>query len=449
MRSSPPNDTLRNDSPARDMTPDEQALALAEAAASPEGTTAPEAQQQAAPGLWALLAIFRHRNYRLFFSGQLISLMGNWITTVALGWLVYSMTQSPLMLGLTTFASQVPVFFLGAIGGTIADRFDRRTLLVITQSCFMVESVLLAVLTFTGVIEVWHIMGIALFKGFINAVDVPSRQAFTIDMVGREDLRTAIALNSILFNLARVIGPTIGGLLVALVGEGMCFAIDAVSYGAVLIGLLMMHFRPLPPRILGHPLQELKDGISYAWGNPQIRTCLLLISACSAFGASYLPMMPAVVRDILRADAEELGLMLSSAGAGALIGGVALALVRDKHLFHAPMIFGCAFGVSLMLFANTHWLPLSMALALPTAFFLTLLGGTSNTIVQLISSDHMRGRVVALYVMAFMGMMPWGSLFLGWLASRIGVSGALSVGGAVCTMASCAAYYWGPVRKRA
>src|SRR5580693_6416013 len=194
----------------------------------------------------AFLKVFRHRNYRLFFSGQLVSLMGTWITNVTQGWLVYSLTHSPLLLGVTSFAGQIPVFFLAAFGGAISDRFDRRRLLLITQSLACAESLVLAVLTLTHWITVWEIVCLALFQGFINAFDVPARQAMTVEMVGREDLRHAISLNSMIFNLARIVGPTVAGILIALVGVGVCFALDAVSYGAVIISLSLMVFVARP-----------------------------------------------------------------------------------------------------------------------------------------------------------------------------------------------------------
>lgn len=407
---------------------------------TPEETPPPEAGT-ARPSALALLQVFRHRNYRLFFTGQLVSLMGTWVTSVAQGWLVYSMTHSPFLLGLVSFCGQVPVFFISSFGGMISDRVDRRKLLVVTQALSMLQAAALATLTLMGIIQVWHIVALALFKGFVNAFDVPTRQAFTIEMVGKSDLRNAISLNSVMFNLARIVGPTIAGILVATVGEGLCFTIDAISYGAVLISLIMMHVVPKPFRVHGHPWQELKAGFAYAWGNRQIRISLMLIAVCSAFGASYIPMMPAFVRDVLNEGSRGLGFVLGAVGAGALCGAYALARIHDRHLTLTPMIAAASFGVGLILFANSHSLTVAMLLVLPTAFSLMLLGGSTNTIIQTVSEDHMRGRVVSFYAMGFMGMMPWGSLLLGWLGSRIGVGQSVAFGGFICILGAAVAYF--------
>lgn len=252
-----------------------------------------------APSALALLRVFRHRNYRLFFSGQLVSLMGTWMQSIAQGWLVYTLTHSPFLLGVVSFAGQVPVFFMAAFGGMIADRVDRRRMLIVTQSLAMTQAAILATLTLAGVVKVEEVIALALCMGLVNAFDIPTRQAFTMDMVGRADLRNAISLNSVMFNLARIAGPTAAGLLVAAAGEGVCFAINALSYGAVLTSLLMIRVPPRPNRAAGHPLRELKAGALYAWNARQIRNSLLLVAASSAFGASYLALMPAVARDVL------------------------------------------------------------------------------------------------------------------------------------------------------
>lgn len=415
-----------------------------EIAATPQEV--PPSEQEAAEefarpsGALALLKVFKHRNYRLFFSGQIVSLIGTWLTSVAQGWLVYSLTHSPFLLGLTSFAGQVPVFFFSSLGGMIGDRVDRRRLLVVTQGLAMLQAATLAVLTLTGVVTVWEIIALALFKGFVNAVDVPTRQAFTMDMVGREDLRHAISLNSVMFNLARVIGPGIAGLLIALVGEGLCFTIDAISYGAVLISLLMMMINAAPKHAPEHPWAALKAGFIYAWQQKQIRVSLMLVAASSMFGAAYLSMMPAVARDVLHQGSQGLGLLMGSVGAGALMGAYTLSRIHERHLTLTPIIASLSFGIFLIAFSHSTWLPLSMFLLLPTAFSLMLLGGSTNTIIQTVASEKMRGRVVAFYAMFFMGMMPWGSLLLGWVADHFGVTDAISLGG-MCVMGS-AAFAW-------
>jgi MFS family permease len=395
----------------------------------------------APPSTLALLRVFRHRNYRLFFAGQLTSLMGTWMQSVAQGWLVYTMTHSPLLLGLTSFCAQVPVFFVAPFGGTISDRVDRRRLLIVTQGLSMLQAAILATLTLAHVVQVWEIITLAFSMGMINAFDVPTRQAFTIEMVGREDLRNAIALNSVMFNLARVIGPSAAGLLVALAGEGVCFALNALSYAAVLASLVLMQVeqqaRPTPE----HPLREMQAGFVYAWRTRSIRVALMLVAVSSCFGAAYLALMPAFARDVLHQGSEGLGFLMASVGLGALGGAYALSRVHDRHLMLTPVLAAAGFGISLILFSRSHWLPLSMALLLPTAFCLMLLGGSSNTILQTVSEDRMRGRVVSFYAMAFMGMMPWGSLLLGWLATRIGVAEAVTGGGIVVIASAALAWF--------
>ncbi|MES2255169.1 MAG: MFS transporter [Pseudomonadota bacterium] len=389
----------------------------------------------------AFLKVFKHRNYRLFFSGQLVSLMGTWITNVTQGWLVYSLTHSPLLLGVTSFAAAVPVFFFSVFGGAISDRFDRRRLLFITQSLACLQSATLAVLTLTHWITVWEIIGLALFQGFINAFDVPIRQSMTLDMVGKDDLRDAISLNSMMFNLARVIGPSVGGILIALVGAGVCFSIDALSYGAVIASLYLMRFVPRPPLKHSAPLRAVKEGILYAWREREIRASLVLIAICSAFGAAYLSLLPAFARDVLHQGSEGLGFLYTGVGAGAFLGAYALARVPDRHLFTTPIVAAVGFGVSLLLFSQSHWYGLSLVLLMPAAFSLMLLGGSTNSIIQLVSRDDMRGRVVALYAMAFLGMMPWGALTLGWVAEHFGTGRAVAMGGCICILAAMLAWY--------
>jgi len=394
-----------------------------------------------APSALALFRALRHRNYRLFFAGQLVSLMGTWMQSVAQSWLVYAMTHSPLLLGLTSFCAQVPLFFIAPFAGAISDRLDRRRLLIVTQGLAMVQAVILAWLTLTHTVSVWEIMVLACSLGLINSFDVPTRQAFTIEMVGREDLRYAISLNSVMFNLARIVGPGAAGLLVATAGEGVCFSLNAISYAAVLFSLFMMNTvarHGSPAR--EHPLRALQAAAIYVWATKAIRRPLMLLAVSSCFGASYLALMPAFARDVLHQDSEGLGLLMAAVGAGALCGAYALSRLHDRHLLLAPVISAAVFGTSLVLFSQSRTLPLSMVLLLPTAFGLMLLGGSCNSIIQTLVDDRMRGRVVAFYSMAFIGMMPWGSLLLGWLGGLIGVSGAVALGGALVIASAAAAY---------
>ncbi len=277
--------------------------------------------------------------------------------------------------------------------------------------------------------------------GLINSFDIPTRQSMTLDMVGREDLRHAISLNSMMFNAARVVGPTLAGLLIALVGEGICFALNAASFGAVLISLLLMHFSPRLPRINKNAVHEVLEGYRYSWANPQIRLSLLLTAVSSLFGAAYLTMMPAVARDLLHGDSTTQGTLMSAVGAGALFGAFFLSRITEKQLVYAPVMAAVAFGLGLVAFSHSHHLWLSVAIALPTSACLMLLGGTTNTVIQMVAQEHFRGRVISHYTQSFMGMMPWGALLLGALASRLGVTDAISIGGLVVVASAGLAFF--------
>ncbi len=413
-------------------------------AAPPAGLAAETGRRKAG----AILRVFRHRNYRLFFVGQLVSLMGTWMQSVAQGWLVYDLTGSPLLLGVTAFAGQIPMFFGSPFGGAIADRLDKRAVLLFTQAASMLLAVVLAVLTFAGVVTVWHVIVLSLLLGLVNAVDVPTRQAFTIDMVGREDLRHAIALNSIMFNIARVVGPSAAGLLVALTGEGVCFAVNAVSYGAVLASLIVMQTEKPKPRAHSTPMQDLKLGFAYVRGHPQIRTTLLLLAGAAFFGGPYLSLMPVFARDVLHQGSEGFGFLMAAIGVGAVIGAYMLSYIPDRLLAFMPVVATAAFGVGLILFSQSQLFSLSLALLVPTAFSLMLLGVATNTLVQHLSDEHMRGRVVSFYSLAFLGMIPWGSLAIGWLSDHYNVQLAVALGGVACIACAGLAHWSGHLRPK-
>jgi MFS family permease len=388
----------------------------------------------------ALLKVFRHRNYRLFFSGQLVSLMGTWMQTVAQAWLVYRLTHSAFLLGFTSFCAQVTVFFMASLGGMIADRVDRRKMLLVTQALAMIQAGTLAVLTLTGVVQVWEIIALAFGLGLINSVDVPTRQSMTLDMVGRGDLRHAIALNSMMFNLARVIGPSVAGALIAWVGEGVCFSLNALSFAAVLTSLFLMRFPERAHRVQLHPLREVMEGYRYTLSNPRIRNALMLVAASAVFGASYLSMLPAFARDVLGGASTSYGTLMTGVGAGALIGAYLLSRVHERWLNLAPVVASFSFGLCLIAFSRSHVMWLSVALLLPTACSLMLLGGTTNTIIQINAGEHFRGRVISHYTQCFLGMMPWGSLLLGSLADHIGVANAVTIGGSVVAAGAAAMF---------
>ena len=389
----------------------------------------------------ALLVVFRHRNYRLFFSGQLVSLMGTWMQTVAQAWLVYSLTHSPLLLGVTSFAAQVTVFFIAPFGGMVADRVDRRKLLLLTQSLAMIQAALLAGLTLAGVVQVWEIIALAFGLGLINAFDVPTRQAMTLDMVGPEDLRHAIALNSMMFNLARVIGPSLAGALIAVAGEGACFALNTASFAAVLWSLVLIRLPVRPLRVHATALREIAEGYRFSLSVPQIRTSLMLVAVSSCFGAAYLSLMPAFAHDHLHGGAASYGMLMAGVGIGALLGAYGLSLIRERWLALTPVIAALCFGLGLIAFSHSRMMWLSVLLLLPTGASLMLLGGTTNTLIQILAGERYRGRVISHYTQSFLGMMPWGSLLLGWAATRFGVTETVTFGGLVVIASGMLAWF--------
>lgn len=398
-------------------------------------------QAETATARGRLWDVFRHRNYRLFFTGQAISLIGFWMQAIAQSWLVYRLTDSPTLLGLVAFAGQVPVLLVSPFAGVVADRLDRRRILFVTQGVMMASATLFAVLAIAELIQPWQIIALAALSGTANAFDVPTRQSFTIEMVGREDLPRAIALNSIMFNGARLIGPAIAGLLVAAVGEGWCIALNAVSYTAVLTGLALMRIERQPPRAASHPLTDLSEGFFYVAKNRQMRTMLLLLASSSLFGTSYLTLMPVFARDILHGSSDALGFLMAAVGAGALAGALGVSRVSKEWLPRVPFLAAACFGAALIAFSQSASFGLSLLLLVPAGFGMMMMGISTNTLVQASVDDAMRGRVMAYYVMAFIGMVPLSSLAAGWLSHQIGAPDTLSLGGAL-TMVAAAVAYW-------
>ena len=380
----------------------------------------------------------RHRNFQLFFAGQLVSLVGTWMQTVALSWLVYRITGSTLKLGAVAFASQIPVFLIAPIGGTVADRTNRRRVVIATQTASMVLAFVLAGLTLTDRITVPEIMFLAASLGIVNAFDIPARQAFLMDMVGREDLMNAIALNSSMFNGARIIGPAVAGIVVAWIGEGWCFFANAVSYIAVIIGLLMMKItHPVMLANEGSPIKHILEGFRFVAQAAPIRAILLLLGLVSLVGMPYSVLMPVFASQILHGGAKELGWLMGATGIGALLGALSLA-TRDGLKGLGKVIALCAggFGVSLILFAASKMFWLSLILLLPVGFTMMVQMASTNTLLQSMVPDQMRGRVVAVYSMMFMGMAPFGAFFAGALAHRIGAPGTVAIGGVACIAGS-------------
>ncbi len=385
------------------------------------------------------LPAFRSRNYRLFFLGQGISLIGSWMTQIATIWLVYHLTNSPLLLGVVGFASQIPSFVLSPFGGVFVDRFSRHRILIGTQILSMIQSLALAVLALSGVIQIWHIIVLSLFQGLITAFDSPARQAFVTEMVEKkEDLANAIAINSTMFNGARLIGPAIGGLLIASVGAAYCFLIDGLSYIAVIAALLAMRIKPKTINITTqNPLQRIKEGFVYAFGFPPIRAILLLLALVSLMGMQYTVLVPIFAEKILHGGPQTLGFLMAASGVGALAGGTYLATRKSilgigKLIALAPGIL----GTGLIALSLSRVLPLSLLMMLLVGFGTIIQIAGSNTFLQTIVDDDKRGRVMSIYTMAFLGMIPFGNLLGGALADRIGAPNTLIIAGSACILGS-------------
>lgn len=381
----------------------------------------------------------RARNYRLFFGGQSISLIGTWMTRIATSWLVYRLTGSAVLLGVVGFASQIPVFLLGAIAGVWVDRWDRHRTLVFTQALSMVQSFALAVLALAGIAKIWEVVLLALFQGVINAFDMPARQSFVVQMVNhKDDLGNAIALNGSMVNGASLIGPAIAGAVIVAVGEGYCFLIDGVSYIAVIISLLMMRITvPQARKPQREIMHELKEGWQYVRGSLPIRSILVNLGLVSMFGFPYSVLMPIFAAEILHGGPNTLGFLMSAVGVGALAGTVSLTLRKSiVGLGRRIAVATSVAGAALIVFGFSHVLWISMLILPFLGFGLMQQMAPSNTILQTIVDDEKRGRVMSFYSMAFLGMSPFGSLLAGSLAARIGAPRTVMVNGAMCLLAS-------------
>jgi MFS family permease len=396
----------------------------------------------------------RHRNFQLFFSGQLISLIGTWMQTVAQSWLVYRLTGSGLLLGSVGFASQIPVFLVAPLGGIAADRGNRQRIVIATQTASMILAFILAALVLTNRVHVWHIFVLAALLGVVNAFDIPGRQSFLVDMVGKEDLMNAIALNSSMFNGARVIGPAIAGVLVARLGEGWCFFANGVSYIAVIAGLMLMRVNaPARASLKTPPLEHLIEGFQFVRRTAPIRALLILLGVVSVSGMPYVVLMPIFADKILHRGGQEfatligshdlgavrLGILMGAAGVGALLGALTLAMrTGTKGLGRWVAVCCAGFGLSLSLFALSRSFWLSVVLLLPVGYFIMLQMASSNTLIQVMVPDELRGRVMAVYSMMFMGMAPVGALLGGALSDRLGAPVTVVIGG----LASVAGAWW-------
>jgi MFS family permease len=429
---------------------------VADSRTSIQGSASPKDGQTAERKLnWqAAGRALRHRNFQLFFGGQLISLVGTWMQTVAQSWLVYRLTGSGLLLGSVGFASQIPVFLFAPLGGITADRSNRQRVVIATQTASMILALVLAALTLTHKVTVKEIFVLAALLGVVNAFDIPGRQAFLVDMVGKEDLMNAIALNSSMFNGARVVGPAVAGVLVARLGEGWCFFANGVSYIAVIVGLLMMNVHA-PARASAHtsPLEHIAEGFRFVSNAAPIRALLVLLGLVSVTGMPYVVLMPIFADKILHRGGQELaswigshdlgavrlGILMGAAGVGALLGALTLAMRSGVKGLGTWVSVCCAgFGVSLILFAFSTSFWLSVLLLLPVGYFIMLQMASSNTLIQAMVPDALRGRTMAVYSMMFMGLAPVGALLGGALSDRLGAPWTVAIGG----LASVLGAWW-------
>ncbi|HSE25771.1 MAG TPA: MFS transporter [Pyrinomonadaceae bacterium] len=398
----------------------------------------PVSEARASIGPAFMLRALRHKNYRLFFSGQSISLIGTWMTRIATSWLVYRLTGSALLLGVVGFAGQIPSFLLAPFAGVLVDRWNRHRLLLITQVLALLQSLAMAILALSGLIKIWQIIVLSVFQGLVNAFDMPARQAFVVEMVERrEDLANAIALNSSMVNAARLLGPSIGGVIIAAVGEGWCFMIDAISYLAVIASLVAMTITPRMVKATqdANIFEQLREGWVYTTRFAPIRNILLLLALVSLVGMPYTVLMPVFANDVLHGGPNALGLLMAASGVGALVGAMFLAARRSVlGLGKFIPITAGAFGAGLIAFSFSRMIWLSLLLMIVTGLGFMVQMAVSNTVLQTIVDEDKRGRVMSFYTMAFMGTAPFGSLLAGTVAERIGAPHTLLFGGIGCIL---------------
>lgn len=383
------------------------------------------------------LKAFRHRNYRLFFSGQVISLTGTWIQQVALGWLVFQLTNSALLLGVVSSIGALPILAFSLLAGVVADRFNKRNLIVLTQTCAMTLAFVLAALTYKGIVNVYYIMAIGFLLGTVNAFDAPTRQSFVIEMVGREDLTNAIALNSAMFNSARIVGPAIAGALIAAIGSAGAFFVNGLSFIAVIVGLLFMQVNHQIPKVHASVVEGLKEGFAFIRENRMVAGLLMLTAVISIFSIPYAVLMPIFARDILKVGARGLGYLMACVGSGALIGAVTLSSLGDFRSKGKLLLAGnLTFCTMLVLFSFSRIWPLSMSLLVVAGWGMMTNMALTNTLIQTAVPDRLRGRVMSVYTLMFMGLAPIGSLQAGVIAYWLSAPVAIRIGAIICATAA-------------
>jgi MFS family permease len=377
-----------------------------------------------------MIAALHHHNFRLFWFGQMISLVGTWMQNVARGWLVLQITDSPFLLGLVSMLGTLPVLFIAPFGGALADNLNKRTVVIATQITAMVLAFTLATLVLTKQVQYWHIVVLASILGVTMAIDAPTRQSFIVEMVGKKDLLNAIALNSSIFNLARILGPALAGLIISAIGIVLCFYVNGISYLAVIAGLFMMrgNFSPAKKKRT-HVVRDIKDGFGYARQDRNIMSLIALVALSSIFIMPYAMLMPVFARDILNVGAKGMGILLASAGVGALVGALTLAFLSDyREKGRFVMAGTTTFIIATLLFSFSNNYHISLLLLLFIGWGMVMQNASINSLLQTITPDHLRGRIMSLYVLFFMGMMPFGSLQAGFIADQFGAQMALRIG---------------------
>ncbi len=391
-------------------------------------------------------AALQHPNFRLWFSGQVVSLIGTWMQSTAQGYLLYEITQSPILLGVAGFAGGIPIWLFSLYSGIIADRISRRKMIFITQASMMVLAIILAVLVFTGTVQAWHIIVLAFLLGTANAFDAPARQAFVVEMVPREDLTNAIALNSSVFNLGTVIGPSVAGLVYAWLGPGWCFTINAISFTAVLAALIMMKIAPktyVPAK--KSPLLSLREGITHAFGDADIRTLLINLGSVSIFGFSLMTLMPAWATTVLGGDVRTNGLLLSARGLGSLAGALMIAYLGSRVARGKIWAVGnLVMPFALVILGVFKILPVSLVALVVVGWSLMSVVNISNALIQTHIPDELRGRIMSVYILIFQGGMPIGSLLAGWLAGEFGAPVAVLVSAFALLLVSSLCLFFRP-----
>ena len=402
------------------------------------GTLQASEQEPARRRVWPVgIRALRHRNYRLFFAGQLISVLGTWMQSVALAWLVYRFTGSALLLGLVGFADKIPIFLLGLAGGVVADRFDRHRVVITTQILSMLQALALWMLVAGGQITVTHIFILATISGIINAFDLPGRQSFIASMVAQDDLPNALALNSSVFNAARILGPAIAGIVVAAIGEGPCFLLNAISYIAVIGCLAMMRFDKRPGTAeVASTFQYLAKGLRFVWTTPPVRALLVLLGLASILGMPYVVLMPIFAGEILHSGARGLGTLMGCTGIGAFAGAATLARRASvKGLGRVTAAASIGFGLTLVVFSLSSDFLFSCLILVVTGFTMITQAASTNLLIQSFCPDELRGRVMSIYTIMLVGMTPFGSLMAGALAHTVGARVTVAVGGLLCAIA--------------